>query len=151
EFLLCTDGITRHISDAELRQLLVLNDDLNSVCEELKERCYERGAEDNLTVVLVRVGKRIAAHERIEELEPTVTPDSQNVIPMAQDGNQTVIGGKPEGSFIPASRIAFPAPASESQPVVTQERLNVADPTVAKTGSGAAKLLGGVLVLVLLV
>src|SRR4029078_4672824 len=51
EFLLCTDGITRHISDNELRQVLVLNDDLGGVCSELKERCYQRGAEDNLTVV----------------------------------------------------------------------------------------------------
>src|SRR6476620_1750909 len=107
EFLLCTDGITRHVSDAELRQLLVLNDDLKSICEQLKERCYERGAEDNLTVVLVRVGARIAAHERMEELEPTVTPDAQPVLTIPMDGNQTVVGAKPEGTFVPPSRIAF--------------------------------------------
>ena len=150
EFLLCTDGITRHVSDAELRQLLVLNDDQKSVCEQLKERCYERGAEDNLTVVLVRVGKRIAAHERMEELEPTITPDTQPVFAVPHDGNQTMVGAKPESSFVPASRIAFPAPATEAQPVVTQERLNVADPNVRKGGSGAAKLFGAILVLVLL-
>src|SRR5512132_3171487 len=44
EFLLCTDGITRHVSDNELRQILILNDDLESTCAELKRRCYERGA-----------------------------------------------------------------------------------------------------------
>lgn len=150
EFLLCTDGITRHVSDAELRQLLVLNDDLNSVCEQLKQRCYERGAEDNLTVVLVRVGKRIAAHERMEELEPTITPDTQPVFAVPQDGNQTMVGAKPDGSFVPASRIAFPGPSTEPQPVVTQERLNVADPTVKKAGSGASKVFLAFLVLVLL-
>jgi protein phosphatase len=150
EFLLCTDGITRHVSDAELRQLLVLNDDLKSVCEQLKERCYERGAEDNLTVVLVRVGKRIAAHERMEELEPTITPDTQPVLAVPQDGNQTMVGGKPESTFVPASRIAFPAPSTEPQTVVTQERLNVADPAVRKSGSGAGKLFGAILILVLL-
>src|ERR1700741_2186045 len=100
EFLLCTDGITRHVSDAELRQLLVLNDDLKSVCDQLKERCYERGAEDNLTVVLVRVGKRIGAHERMEELEPTITPDTQPVLAVQQHGNQTMLGAKPNGSFV---------------------------------------------------
>ena len=26
EFLLCTDGITRHIPDNELRQLMIIND-----------------------------------------------------------------------------------------------------------------------------
>src|ERR671918_83259 len=48
QFLLCTDGITRHIPDHELRQLLLTNDDLVAACEEMKRRCFERGAEDNL-------------------------------------------------------------------------------------------------------
>jgi serine/threonine protein phosphatase PrpC len=51
EFLLCTDGITRHVSDNELRQLMVVSNNLDDLCSELKRRCYERGAEDNLTVV----------------------------------------------------------------------------------------------------
>jgi serine/threonine protein phosphatase PrpC len=60
EFLICSDGITRHVSDNELRQFLISNDDLDTVCKQLKERCYERGAEDNLTVVIIRVGDRIS-------------------------------------------------------------------------------------------
>src|SRR4029078_10999647 len=51
EFLLCTDGINPHIHDHELTSVLLLNDDRGGVCSELKERCYQRGAEDNLTVV----------------------------------------------------------------------------------------------------
>src|ERR671912_1006975 len=51
EFLLCTDGITRHISDNEIRQLMVVSNNLDHLCDQLKQRCYERGAEDNLTVV----------------------------------------------------------------------------------------------------
>src|ERR1051326_1655039 len=52
EFLLCTDGITRHVSDNELRQLMVVSNSLDDLCNELKRRCYERGAEDNLTVIV---------------------------------------------------------------------------------------------------
>jgi serine/threonine protein phosphatase PrpC len=55
-FLLCSDGITRHIPDPELRELLTEGADLNAICEEMKRRCYERGAEDNLTAVIVRIG-----------------------------------------------------------------------------------------------
>ncbi|HEX8355266.1 MAG TPA: PP2C family serine/threonine-protein phosphatase [Pyrinomonadaceae bacterium] len=55
-FLLCSDGITRHIPDEELSTLLRGAASLGAVCEEMKRRCYERGAEDNLTAVLVRVG-----------------------------------------------------------------------------------------------
>ena len=56
-FLLCTDGITRHIPDAELREMLQDTSDLAALCDEMKRRCYERGAEDNLTAIIVRLGE----------------------------------------------------------------------------------------------
>lgn len=54
-FLLCTDGITRHVTDEEIWQLLAQEKDPMRACQELKERCYERGAKDNLTALVVRV------------------------------------------------------------------------------------------------
>lgn len=60
-FLLCSDGITRHLPDNELTELLDREQDLDSICAEMKRLCYERGAEDNLTAVIVRVGERAAA------------------------------------------------------------------------------------------
>src|SRR6185436_7982544 len=79
EFLLCTDGITRHISDFELRQMLVTHDDLGALCEELKQRCFERGAEDNLTAVVVRCGAHIRADERTADLQRTISPETEVV------------------------------------------------------------------------
>lgn len=55
-FLLCTDGITRHIPDNELRELLQSGRSVEAICTEMKDRCYQRGAEDNLTAVIVQVG-----------------------------------------------------------------------------------------------
>ncbi len=54
-FLACSDGVTRHIDDSELRNLLIQAPDALILCETIKEICYERGAEDNLTAVVVRV------------------------------------------------------------------------------------------------
>lgn len=54
-FLLCSDGITRHINDFEIRELLALNTSASDICERMKRICYERGAEDNLTAVIVKV------------------------------------------------------------------------------------------------
>lgn len=54
-FLLCSDGITRHIGDQELQSLLTTGMSLEMLCEQMKEMCYDRGAEDNLTAVLVKV------------------------------------------------------------------------------------------------
>src|SRR5204863_1120263 len=38
-FLLCSDGITRHIPDHELRQILLTQNDLPWLCEELSRNC----------------------------------------------------------------------------------------------------------------
>jgi serine/threonine protein phosphatase PrpC len=102
-FLLCSDGITRHISDNELRELLASGQPLEAVCEEMKRRCYERGAEDNLTAVIVHVGPpptdvRIDPERTVEARAPEVAAA------MAADAPHTVL--------TPASRIAFPGPAT---------------------------------------
>jgi protein phosphatase len=59
-FLICSDGITRHIEDFQLRELLLVNDTPANVCRRMKEICYERGAEDNLTAVIARVSDKSA-------------------------------------------------------------------------------------------
>jgi len=143
EFLLCTDGITRHVSDNEIRQLMVVSNSLEEVCNELKQRCYERGAEDNLTVVLVRVGEHLKSDERLADLEPTITPETQPVYAV-QSGN----GSEPGSNFVPASRIAFPGPPVET--TTANEALNVADPKTKQGGSSAARVFGFIFVLLLI-
>jgi serine/threonine protein phosphatase PrpC len=143
EFLLCTDGITRHVSDNEIRQLLVVSKSLDDVCNELKQRCYERGAEDNLTVVVVLVGERLNADARLADLEPTITPETQPIY-AAQSGNGS------EGGFVPASRIAFPGPAAETSAAAAHETLNVADPKAKQGGGSALRVFGFLFVLLLI-
>ncbi len=58
-FLLCSDGITRHIDDYEIRDFLTSNIKPNEICRQMKEVCYERGAEDNLTAVIVKVSSEV--------------------------------------------------------------------------------------------
>ncbi len=70
-FLLCSDGITRHIEDYELREILLENPDPQKACERMKQVCYRRGAEDNLTAVIVKVGSFVAL-EGLEE-EKTIS------------------------------------------------------------------------------
>ena len=59
-FLLCSDGITKHVTDQEINDLLAFGADPDMVCKRLKEICYKRGAEDNLTAVMVRVAEKPA-------------------------------------------------------------------------------------------
>ena len=97
-FLLCTDGITRHLPDPELRELLNADEQANKVCAEMKRRCLERGAEDNLTAVIVRVGKRTGKSQD-PDLARTLSLDPPEAAAVAAAPTR----------LTPASRIAFPA------------------------------------------
>jgi PPM family protein phosphatase len=55
-FILCTDGIYIHNSTEEMLENLKRNkSDLKKVCEALKKNCYDRGAKDNLTAIVLRI------------------------------------------------------------------------------------------------
>ncbi|HEX5736051.1 MAG TPA: protein phosphatase 2C domain-containing protein [Blastocatellia bacterium] len=56
-FLLCSDGIYRHLADEEIAQVLAQNKDPQRAADELKRMVYERGADDNLTAVVIQVGR----------------------------------------------------------------------------------------------
>jgi protein phosphatase len=56
-FLLCSDGIYRHISDEEIARVLAQIKDPQRAADELKRLVHERGADDNLTAVIVQVGR----------------------------------------------------------------------------------------------
>jgi serine/threonine protein phosphatase PrpC len=100
-FLLCTDGITRHLSDNELRDLLSSGRKPKQLCEEMKQRCYERGAEDNLTAVVVQVGtprfESVAADDEERTVSRERLTETLEEMPAAA------------ATLTPASRIAFPA------------------------------------------
>ena len=73
-FLLCSDGITRHIEDTEIRELLRGEKAPSEICAEMKEICYRRGAEDNLTAVIVRVAGESASENDEENTVATARP-----------------------------------------------------------------------------
>src|SRR5262249_24344975 len=99
-------GITRHIPDEELRALLISGRSPAEICDEMKRRCYQRGAEENLTAVIVNVGtpkfegvgdeERTLSFDRFEAETETPPP------PAAASETTT--------RCTPAARIAFPAP-----------------------------------------
>jgi len=62
-FLLCSDGITRHIPDVELEEIIGAGSEPEEVTKRLKDLCYERGAEDNLTAIIVRIADSEEPHD----------------------------------------------------------------------------------------
>jgi protein phosphatase len=50
--LLCTDGLTKHVSESELQPRLVDGGDSETICHDLLNLALERGGEDNVTVLV---------------------------------------------------------------------------------------------------
>jgi protein phosphatase len=129
-FLLCTDGITRHLGDNELRELLTSGRTPNDLCEEMKARCYQRGAEDNLTAVVVQVGA--SKFETAAVLDEEKTVSSEKFHETLDMPASAPAEAESPAKLTPPSRIAFPGNASPE--------LAAARVTPAKSGGGRAIL-----------
>lgn len=53
-WVLCTDGLTKHVSDEEIQEVLAADHGSRATCEKLIAMTLERGAEDNVTVIATR-------------------------------------------------------------------------------------------------
>lgn len=56
--LLCTDGLTRHVTDEEIREQLMRDISAEVTCHALVDLALARGGNDNVTVVVGRVRAR---------------------------------------------------------------------------------------------
>lgn len=52
--LLCSDGLTIHLSDNDIKSILKKQGELQVLCDELVQLALERGGSDNVTVALIR-------------------------------------------------------------------------------------------------
>jgi protein phosphatase len=111
-FLLCSDGITRHIPDEELSTLLRSARDLEKTCAEMKRVCYERGAEDNLTAVLVRVGGNASARRVPDE------DDEQTIIRERSDARSSLSSSDAHGASAAAGADSARTPEETPSPFI---------------------------------
>ncbi len=160
-FLLCSDGITRHIPDSEIRDLLVSTPDVESICAEMKRRCYERGAEDNLTAVIVRVGAFVPTPMFDAADERTISIDNPALARTAPGMDVAAIIADAPAQVVPVSSqapTASPAAASAASnalppPPVGENNAHATNPVLAleeQAKSGKRKGGGGRAVLLLL-
>ncbi|MNL34615.1 Serine/threonine phosphatase stp [compost metagenome] len=55
--LLCSDGLTGHVADEELQEVVINTSDPNLAARRLVNLANQRGGEDNITVVLVNLAE----------------------------------------------------------------------------------------------
>jgi protein phosphatase len=59
--LLCSDGLTKHVSDDEIAECLEKRTSSEQVCRDLLDLALERGGSDNITIVVG--GRRLGARK----------------------------------------------------------------------------------------
>lgn len=76
--LLCTDGLTTELNDAEIARILASASGTQEACNELVEAALHKGGSDNITVVVLRYGKftpltsaTVAPHSRPARVSET--------------------------------------------------------------------------------
>jgi protein phosphatase len=56
--LLCSDGLTRHVDDARIREVLRSMTSAKQACETLLQDALDGGGSDNVTIVVGRAVRR---------------------------------------------------------------------------------------------
>jgi serine/threonine protein phosphatase PrpC len=54
-YILCSDGLSGMVSDNDIEQIVTVATDIREACHKLIQRANERGGEDNITAVLLRL------------------------------------------------------------------------------------------------
>jgi PPM family protein phosphatase len=73
-FLLCSDGLTSHVPDPDISNIIGSTVLLNEICEKLVALTLERGARDNVTVVMCHVtGQGLTPPNEAENAQDTIT------------------------------------------------------------------------------
>jgi protein phosphatase len=60
--LLCTDGLTKHVTDVAISEILQRGGSAEDVCRELLNNALDRGGRDNITVAVGRAHAVGTAH-----------------------------------------------------------------------------------------
>lgn len=85
--LLCTDGLTKHLTDEDIQRCLQAREPAQDTCQKLIALANQAGGTDNITVIVARMGRETqSVDEVLEELdtiEITQTPDE--VVETAQE------------------------------------------------------------------
>ncbi|CAN5387643.1 hypothetical protein BH10ACI3_BH10ACI3_04030 [soil metagenome] len=136
-FLLCSDGITRHVSDEEIKGVLTFGGTPAEICEFLKSVCYERGAEDNLTAVVIKVGDgtgvAVATADVVDlpDEEPTVATARTMGAERVEDDDDQLLELDTSELKIPETVDDEVGIGDETIPLMDHETLEFGDATVA--------------------
>jgi serine/threonine protein phosphatase PrpC len=72
-YVLCSDGLSGMVSDDDMRQIVASTNDIRDACRRLIQRANERGGEDNITAVLIKIEQQNEIVTGEPESKPAAT------------------------------------------------------------------------------
>jgi protein phosphatase len=54
-YVLCSDGLSGMVNDEDIQQIVTSTGDIREACRRLIQRANERGGEDNITAVIIKI------------------------------------------------------------------------------------------------
>ena len=91
KILLCSDGLTRHVTDAEL-SVIIAQPDLQAAVDEMIKKAKDRGGYDNITAVIIEYGNGAAEADNVDRQDTTKV-----IMPKAEPKTRSV---KPNRAFL---------------------------------------------------
>ena len=97
-YVLCSDGLSGMVSDDDIRHIVTGAGDIREACNRLIQRANERGGEDNITAVLIKIEEQPSA-AAIDVEAATIVAD-RIPLPPTRDTDRTPrpsgVNGAPE-------------------------------------------------------
>lgn len=127
-YLLCSDGLSRMVSERQLLKTLRqgLLGDLKDFGEELIRQANAAGGDDNITIVLVRVGM-LEGIDVEHEIDPeTKTPDTACEVPTMVPESQVIVAAPSEQRPTDTDTVEGVTPCTPATPHTPIEALPVA-------------------------
>jgi serine/threonine protein phosphatase PrpC len=89
--LLCTDGLTRHLSESDIGAILAATQCAKTACEQLITTVNERGGKDNTTVVVARFADQdeIEADHKVAKADEELPHEAESGSSPQVPGNST--------------------------------------------------------------
>jgi PPM family protein phosphatase len=156
--LLCSDGLSGMVKDAEIRQILTEISDPIAACKELTDRANSAGGHDNITVLVIRfVGDGLKRADALEPLTyrkyqfPTSAPtvDTPAGSPLAGRIESAPLSEEAanETRELRVSHTVFGPARSERPSARAPEQLRMSEESIDLPTTGLAPQLVGVIVL----
>jgi protein phosphatase len=68
-YVLCSDGLSGMVNDEDIKQIVTSTGDIREACRRLIQRANERGGEDNITAVLIKIEEVEEEHAALDSTE----------------------------------------------------------------------------------